>query len=162
MPTSSTTRLALAGLTAGFLLLLLAFFTPNRPASEALLVSVLGPTNGPLGSQTALVSVTNNTGRAQYFYFAAEVATPTGWTDVKGWVQRQRGRTERLAAHAACRVVVPTPEGAAKWRLRCASMREVSKIEWAWYVLVRRTGLRRFGFREQPSGNYSWTAPVTR
>ena len=161
MPSSKAKRLALAALTAVLLLLLLAFLTPTGPAREVLRVSVLGPTNGPSGSPMALVSVTNNTGLARYFYFAAEVATPTGWTDVKGWVERRGGLTQRLAAHAACRVVVPAPEGAAKWRLRCASVPEVSKFRWTWYVLVRRTGLSRVGFRQQPPGSYCWTAQVT-
>ena len=108
----------------------------------------------------ALVSVTNNTSQARYFYFAAEVPTATGWTDVKGWVERQGGRGQRLAAHASCQVMVPPPESSAKWRLRCASVEEESKLKWAWYALVRRIGLIRFGFREGPSENYSWTTPI--
>jgi len=32
---------------------------------------------------------------------------------------------------------------------------EESKLKWAWYALVRRIGLIRFGFREGPSGSYS-------
>src|SRR6266545_4814283 len=140
MPASKRKRLALVALTAGLLLLLLAFFVPTAPVPEALQVSVLGPKNGPLGSPMALVSVTNKTGQARNFYFCAEVPAPTGWADVNGWVEQQHLLTQRLAAHAACRVLLPAPEGAAKWRLRCACWPDVSKIEWTWYRLVRRTG----------------------
>jgi hypothetical protein len=161
MPSSRRKQLALAALTAGFLLLLLVFSIARAPIPEALQVSVFEPTNGPLGSTMALVNVTNNTRQARNFRFAAEVATPTGWADVNGWVERQHRLTQRLPAHAACQVALPAPEGAAKWRLRCASWRDVSKFEWAWYLLVRRTGLSRFGLREEPSGNYCWTAQVT-
>jgi hypothetical protein len=161
MPASKRKQLILAALTAGFLLLLLTFFMPPAPAREALHLSVLGPTNGPLGAPMVLVWVTNNTGRARYFYFCAEVPTPTGWADHNGWVERQGGLTRRLAAHAARRVLVPPPERAAKWRLRCSSSPDVSKIEWGWYLFVRRSGLSRVGFRSQPPGSYSWTAQVT-
>jgi len=160
MPRTKIKQLAIAVPGAGFLLLLVAFFIPTAPVPEALQVSVLGPTNGPLGTPMAIVSVTNNTGQARSFYFAAEVATPTGWADAKGWVERQGGPTQRLAAHAACRAVLPAPEGTAKWRLRCASWPDVSRIEWTWYLLVRRTGLSRVGFQEQPPGSYCWTQVI--
>lgn len=151
----------MAALTAGFLLLLLAFFIPTAPIPEPLHVSVLGPTNGPFGPPMALVEVTNNTGHAREFYFAAEVATPSGWADVRGWVERQSGQMQRIASHGVCRAVVPPPEGAGKWRLRCASIPGLSRFEWTWYILVRRARLRTIGFREDPPGSYSWTAPVT-
>ena len=97
MPASKRKQLALAAVTAGFLLLLLALFIPKQ----------------------------------------------------------------RIAAHAACRVVLPAPEGAAKWGLRCASWPDVSRIEWTWYLLVRRTGLSRVGFREQPPGvSLCWTQVI--
>ena len=143
--------------TAGFLLLWLAFLVPTARVREALQISILGQTNGPMGSPLALISVTNNTGQARSFYFAAEVESPTGWADVQGWVERRHGKTERIAAHGACCVVLPVPEGAGKWGLRCASYPDESKIEWTWYHFVRRTGLSRVGFRDQPLGSYCWT-----
>jgi hypothetical protein len=139
----------------------LALLIPSKPFPDALQATMLGSTNSPSGSPMALVSVTNNTAQARYFYFAAEVATATGWTDVKGWVERQGGRTQRLAGHASCQVMVPSPESSAKWRLRCASVPEESRFKWTWYGLVRRIGLGRFGFREGPSGSYSWTTPIS-
>jgi hypothetical protein len=160
MPASKSKPLTLAAITGG-LLLLFAFFTPTGRVPEPLQLTICGATNGPTGSPMAIVSVTNTTGRAQCFYLAAEVATPTGWADAKGWVERQHGLTQRLQAHAACQVEVPAPEGVAKWRLRCASWPEVGKFRWTWYVMVRRTGLSRVGFQDQPSGSYSWTAQVT-
>lgn len=161
MPASKREQLAMAALTAGCLLLSLAFFIPDAPMPQALHVSVLGPTDGPFGSPMALVRVTNNTGHAREFYLAAEVATPTGWADARGWVERQSGRMQRIASHGACRPMVPPPEGAVKWRLRCVSIPEVSRFEGTWYMLVRRGGLRRLGFREDPPGSYAWTAQVT-
>jgi hypothetical protein len=149
-----------AALAAGCLLLSLVCFIPTGPGPEALKVTVLGPTNGPSGSPMSLVSVTNNTGQARYFYFAAEVPTPTGWADVRGYVERQHGLTQRLAARAACQVLVPAPEGAAKWRFCCSSSPDVSKVEWIWYRLVRWIGLSRVGFREYPRASYVWTAQV--
>jgi hypothetical protein len=149
-----------AALAAGCLLLLLVCFIPTGPSLETLEATVLGSTNGPSGSSMSLVSVTNNTGQARYFYFAAEVPSPTGWVDARGYVERQHGKTQRLAAHAACQVLVPAPEGAAKWRFRCSSSPDVSKVEWIWYRLVRRTGLSRMGFREYPRAGYVWTAQV--
>jgi len=100
----------------------------------------------------ALVSVTNNTSQARYFYFAAEVPTATGWTMLKaGWnarVDAGKGSPPMHRAKSWCR----HPKSSAKWRLRCASVEEESKLKWLWYALVRRIGLIRFGFREGPSG----------
>jgi hypothetical protein len=150
--------LVLAAVTVG-LLLLLACFIPNGSNPEALGVTVLGSTNGPSGSPMALVRVTNYTGHARCFYFAAEVSTPTGWADKRGWVQ-QHGRTQRVAAHSAGQSLLPVPEGAAKWRFRCSSWLDAGKVEWTWYRLLRRTGLSRLGFREQPPGDFCWTQVI--
>ncbi len=161
MLVSKRKQLALATLTAGSLLLLVVLFTRSAAIPEALQASILGRTNGPSGSSMALVSVTNNTRRTRGFYFSAEVPTPSGWADVNGWVQRQQPLTHRLTAHAACRVVLPAPDGAARWRLCCVSWPEESEIRWTWYLFVRRSGLSRFGFRYQSPASYSWTTQVS-
>ena len=149
-----------AAVAAGCLLLLLVCFIPIGPGLETLEVTVLGPTNGSSGSPMSLVSVTNHTGQAQEFYLAAEVPASTGWVDARGYVERHTGPMQGIAAHAACQVLAPAPEGAAKWRFRCGSIPKVSKVEWIWYRLVRRTGLSRIGFRESPRPSYVWTAQV--
>ena len=161
MPSLNKKRVFLAVLTAAFLLVLIAFFTVPAPVPHALQVSVLGQTNNPSGAPIALVGVTNPTGQARWFYFVAEVPTTTGWITANGWIQQQQPLWHRLAAHAECRVLLPAPEGAARWTFRCASMREASKPEGLWYVFVRRTGLSRVGFPDQPPKSHVMTTEMS-
>jgi hypothetical protein len=150
MPSLSKKQVFLAALTTAFLLVLIAFLTVPAPVPHALQFGILGQTNNPSGAPMAIVGVTNHTGQARWFYFVAVVPTTNGWDDAKGWVQRQQPFWHRLAAHTECRVLLPAPEGAARWKFRCGSEREVSEPEGLWYLFVRRTGLSRFRLRDQP------------
>jgi hypothetical protein len=161
MPSLNRKQVFLAALTAAFLLVLIAFFTVPAPVPHALQVSVLGQTNNPSGAPIALVGVTNHTGRARWFYFVAEVPTTNGWITANGWVERQQPFWHRLAAHTECGILLPAPEGAARWEFRCTSMREVSTPEGLWYLLVRRTRLSRIGFRDQPPKSHVMTAEMS-
>ena len=110
----------------------------------------------------ALVGVTNHTGHARWFYFVAAVPTTNGWwTTANGWAERQQPLWHRLAAHAEYQVLLRAPEGEARWILRCSSMPEVSKPEGLWYLFVRRTGLSRVGFRDQPPKSHVTTAEMS-
>lgn len=161
MPSLSKNQVFLAALAAAFLLVLIAFYTVPAPVHHPLQVSILGQTNNPSGSPMALVGVTNYTGQARWFYFVAAVPTTNGWITANGWVERQQPLWHRLAAHAECRVLLPAPDGAARWIFRCASMREVRKPEGLWYLFVRRTGLSRVGFRDQPPKSHVMTAEMS-
>jgi hypothetical protein len=153
MPSLSKKQVFLAALTAGFLLVLIALFTAPAPIAHAFQVSILGQTNNPSGAPMAILGVTNLTGQARWFYFVAMVPTTNGWngwSDASGWFQRQGPVWHRVAAHAECRVLLPTPEGAARWKFRCGSEREASQLEGLWYLFVRRAGLSRFRLRDRP------------
>ena len=148
----------LAALTAAFLLVLIAFFTVPASVPHALQVSILEQTNTPSAAPMALVSVTNHTGQARFFYLLADVPTPNG-----GWTaaDRQQRVRHRLAAHAECCASPQVPAGATRWKFRCTSMREVRKPEGFWYLFVRRTGLSRVGFRDRPPESYVWTTEMS-
>jgi hypothetical protein len=160
MPPLSKKQVFLAALTGAFLLVLIVFFTAPAPVPHVLQVSILGQTNDPSRAAMALVGVTNHTERARWFYFVAEVPTADGWIGANGWFERQRPPWHRLAAHAECRVLLPAPEGAARWIFRCGSMPEASKLEGLWYRFARRTGLRRFGLRDEPPRSMVVTAEM--
>jgi hypothetical protein len=104
----------------------------------------------------ALVGVTNLTGQARILYLSTLVPCPSGWTSANQRCQK----TDRLAAHAECRVLLRAPAGEARWKFSCMSMPDVSKPEWLWYRLVRRTWLNRVGFRDQPPASYAWTTEM--
>ena len=154
-------RVFLAAVTAPFLLVLIAFLTVPSPVPHALQFGILGQTNNPAGAPMAIVGMTNHTGQARWFYFVAVVPTTNGWDDAKGWFERQRPVWHRLAAHAECRVLLAPPEGAARWKFRCGSEREVSQPEGLWYLFVRRTGLSRFGLRDRPPRSMVMTTEVS-
>ncbi len=146
----------LAALTAAFLLLMTALFTVPAPVPHPLEVGILGQTIDPSGAPTALVGVTNHTGQARFFYLSTMVPCPSGWTSANQRCQK----TGRLAAHAECRVLLRPPAGAARWEFSCMSLPDVSKPEWLWYRLVRRTGLSQVGFRDQPPASYVCTTEM--
>jgi hypothetical protein len=150
MPFLSKKQVFWAALTTAFLLVLVAFLTVRAPVPHALQFGILGQTKNPSGAPLAIVGVTNHSGQARWFYFVAVVPTTNGWDDAKGWFERQRPVWHRLAGHAECRVLLPAPEGAARWKFRCGSEREVSQPEGLWYLFVRRTGLSRFRLRDRP------------
>ena len=156
MPSLSKKQVFLAALTAALLLVLITFFTVPAPVPHALQVNILERTNNASGTPTALVSVTNHTGQARFFYGVAEIPNSYGWTTANG----QQPRWQRLAAHAECGVLLPAPPGGARWKVRCTSMPEVSKPEEVWYLFVRRTGLNRIGVRGRPLESYVWTAEL--
>jgi len=150
MPSLSKKQVFLAALTTAFLLVLVTFLTVPAPVPHALQFGILGQTNTPAGTLMAIVGVTNQTEQARWFYFVAVVPTTNGWDDAKGWFERQRPVWHRLAGHVECRVLLPAPEGAARWKFRCGSEREASQAEGLWYLFVRRAGLSRFRLRDRP------------
>ncbi len=161
MPSLSRKQVFWAALTAAFLLVLIAFLTAPAPIPHPLQVSILGQTNNPSGPPTALVGVTNHTGQARWFYFVAEIPTTHGWTTADGWGERQHPVWHRLAPHTESRVLLPAPEGAATWIFRCASIPEVKEPEGLWYLFVRRTGLSRVGFWDQPPKSHVLTTEMS-
>src|ERR1051325_727525 len=158
MPSLSKKQLFLAALAAAFLLLLIAFFSVPAPVPHALQISILEQTNTLSRSPMALVSVTNHTGQARFFYLLADVPTSNAWWSA---ARDQHRVWHRLAAHAECRVGTSAPAGATRWKFRCTSMREVRKPEGFWYLFVRRTGLSRVGFRDRPPESYVWTTEMS-
>jgi hypothetical protein len=153
MPSLSKKQVFLAALTAAVLLVFIAFLTAPASVPHAFQVGILGQTNSPSGTPMAIVGVTNHTKQARWFYFVAVVPTTNGWTDANGWFERQRPVWHRLAAQADCRILLPAPEEASRWRFRCGSMREVSGPEGLWYRFVRQTGLSRLRLRDEPPRN---------
>jgi hypothetical protein len=156
MPSLSKKQVFLAAITAALLLALIAFLTIPTHDPHALQVSILGQTNDASGAPMVIVGVTNHTGQARFFYLGAEVPDRFGWTSANQRIQK----TGRLAAHAECRVLLRIPEAAAKWKFRCSSMPEMTKPERLWYLFVRRTGLSRVGFRDQPPASYFSTTEM--
>ena len=153
MPSLSKKQLFMAALTAAFLLVLMALFTAPLPVPHAFQVSILGQTNNPSGAPMAILGVTNRSGQTRWFYFVAMVPSTNGWngwSDADGWFERQGPVWHRVAAHAECRVVLPAPEGAARWKFRCGYEREVSEPEGLWYRFVRGSGLSRLRLRDKP------------
>lgn len=154
MPSLSKKQVFLAVITAAFFLVMIVFLPVPTPVSHVLQISILDQTNTAAGAPMALVSVTNHTGQARFFYILADVPTSNGWWRA---ADGQQLVWHQVAAHAECRVSLPAPAGAARWKLRCASMPQVSKPEELWYLFVRRSGLNRVGFRDQPPKSYAWT-----
>jgi len=162
MTRSRTTLAVLVAMGGGVVLLLGARFIPGSPTPAPLQVTILGRTNTLSSGPMVLVSVTNQSGCGQGFYFCAEVGTPTGWTDRAGWVEKyQRGMMQWLKPHQVCQVALPVPEGAARYRYSCSSMPDVGAVQWAWFRFVRRFGLDRFGLPVQPRSGLCWTPQLS-
>lgn len=153
MPSLNKKQLYMAALTAAFLLILMSLFTAPSPVPHAFQVSILGQTNDPSGAPMAVLGVTNRSGQNLWFYFVAMVPSTNGWngwSDADGWFEGQGPVWHRVAAHAERRVVVPAPEGAARWKFRCGYGRELSEPEGLWNHFVRRSGLTGLRLQAKP------------
>jgi hypothetical protein len=144
-----------------FALLLGALFLSMPPALPALQLNLLGRTNDHSGGTKTLVSVVNNTGRTQNYTYWAEVQTTNGWARANNWEAQNPGQLHWIRGRNTNRFALPAPEGASIWRLKFMRMPQPSALEWKWYDVVRRTGLRRLGLRDQPPQSYSFTDQMT-
>ena len=154
-----------APLWAGVLCIVLLFaylLVAMRRAHPALRFSILSRTNDATGTQWAVVEVANQTSRFQNYAYWAEVRTANGWATATNWDLQHPGRLSWISGSDKYRFALPAPEGASVWRLRFMRMAQPSSLEWQWYALVRRFGLKRVGLRDQPSMGYSFTDQMTR
>ena len=144
-----------------FALLLGGLFLSIAPRPPAIQLSILGRTNEPSGATQTLFSAVNNSGRIQNYAYWAQVPSATGWTEAQNWELHHPGQLHWIRGHDTNRFALPAPEGASIWRLKFMRMPQPSPLEWKWYAIVRRIGLKRVGLRDYPPQSYSFTEQMT-
>jgi hypothetical protein len=152
---------AVAAVVGCFPLLLAALFLSIPPAPPALQFSILGRTNDLSGATAVLLSVVNNSRRIQNYAYWAEARTASGWAKATNWDAQHPGRLNWIESHHTNWLALPAPEAAAIWRLKVMRQPQRSALERKWYALVRRTGLRRVGFQEEPKRSFFFTDQIT-
>ena len=151
----------MAAVVGCFPLLLAALFLSMPPAPPALQFGILGRINDRSGATAVLLSVVNNSGRIQNYAYWAEAQTASGWAKATNWEAQHPGQLHWIEGHHTNQLALPAPEGAPVWRLKFMRETQPTPLEWKWYALVRRTGLRRLGFREQQPPRYFFTDQIT-
>ena len=160
MSTRSRWQVTAAGAVCfGLVLGVIFLLTPRAlPPLES---SILGRTNDLSGGRQVQVTLVNNSRRIQNYAYWAQIQTTNGWATASNWEAQHPGRLHWIRGHDTNGIALPAPEGASIWRLKFMSELQPSALERKWYALVKRTGLRRIGLREQPPQSYFFTDQVT-
>ncbi len=143
-----------------FGLLIAVLFLSTPRALPPLLFTTSGRTNELSGGSKVWVRVVNTSGRTQNYAYWAQILGTNGWADATNWEAQHPGRLYWIRSHATNEIVLRAPEGESVWRLKFMRELQPSSLEWKWYALVRRTGLRRIGLREQPPRSYFFTDQI--
>ncbi len=148
-------------LAAGFVLILGGILLLTRPARAPLQVTVLGRRAGSSGERKVILRVENTSRGIQNYAYWAEVQFPNGWVTATNWASQHPGMLHWIMGHTTYEFALVAPEGGTTWRLRFLREPQPSNLEWKWYDIVRRTGLKRMGLRDSPAQSYFFTQPIT-
>jgi hypothetical protein len=160
MSTRNQWRAAAAGVVCcGLVLGTLFLITPR--ALPPLGFRIVGRTNDLAGLKKVQVRVINYSRRIHNYAYWAQVQTTNGWANASNWEAQHPGQLHWIRSHDTNQIDLPPPEGASVWRLKFMRELQPNALEWKWYALVRRTGLRRMGLREQPRRSYFFTEEIT-
>jgi hypothetical protein len=155
----SKRKLFVLGVAVCLAILVAALGLLNRRDPPPLEFNMVSSTNGSQGV-TRAIEVINWSSRTQSYVYWASVQTSNGWTTATNWERHHSLRLHGIAGLHTNRFTVTAPEGVSAWRFNLMTVPQPGALDRQWYALVKRTGLRRLGFRDSAPENSQQTDDI--